>query len=302
MKKIGIALGSGGARGLAHIGVLEELEKMDIRPAFVAGTSIGSLVGAGYCTGHLSEMRDLALELDIRSFLFRFMDFGLPHSGLVEGKRVSKLLEDLMPEAAFESLDIPLRCIATDLKTGDEVVFSTGKIQTAIRASISIPGVFSPAEHEGRYLVDGGLVNPIPVDQVRELGAEQVIAVDVNHGCLQSVHPTAGEEKADESTVQGLVRRLQSKLRGKEAEKLEKIKEWFKPDPAPNLIDVLGDTIHIIENQISKIRLKVDPPDLLLTPETGDIEVFDFHHAAEIIEAGRQSVREQENKIRETLS
>jgi NTE family protein len=183
--KIGIALGSGGARGLAHIGVLEELAGMGIYPDLVAGTSMGSVVGAGYCSGHLQDMKEMALSLDVRTMIFRFMEFGLPRSGLVEGKRITELIGELMPEATFETLQKPLRCVATNLKTGEEVVFSKGKLQPAIRASISIPGIFSPAEMDGQYLIDGGLVNPIPVDQVREMGADHILAVDVNHGCLQ---------------------------------------------------------------------------------------------------------------------
>ena len=298
MGKIGIALGSGGARGLAHIGVLEELAAMDIHPDFVAGTSIGSLVGAGYCTGNLEEMKALALEMDVRTFLFRFMDFGFPHSGIIEGKRINDMLEELMPEATFEELNIPLRCIATELKSGEEIVFSTGKLQPAIRASISIPGVFAPAQHEGRILVDGGLVNPIPVDQARDMGAEIILAVDVNQGCLQQqVAPRKPSRKPNGKLGEWLGK-LEDKWREKDSERLEKIKEWFEPNPLPNLVDVMGGTIHIIENQVGRMRLKLDKPDLLLAPEVGDMEMFDFHHAEELIKAGRNCVRENADKIR----
>lgn len=301
MKKIGIALGSGGARGLAHIGVLEELNNMGIRPDVVAGTSIGSLIGAGYCTGNLDEMHELVLDLDVRTLLFRYMDFGLPHSGLLEGKRINDLLETLMPEATFEGLEKPLRCIATDLKTGEEVVFATGKLQPAIRASISIPGVFAPARMDERFLVDGGLVNPIPVDQAREMGGKRVIAVDVNHGCLDRKPLPQPQKKPSKNPFDGLIKKLDRKLRDTDNEHLEKLREWFKPDHTPNLIDVLGDTLHIIENQVGKMRLKLDAPDILLTPEVGDIEVFDFHHAAEIIEAGRTCVRARADDIKKAL-
>lgn len=302
MGKLGIALGSGGARGLAHIGVLEELAAMDIKPELVAGTSIGSLVGAGYCTGHLEEMKALALEMDVRTFLFRFMDFGIPHSGIIEGKRINEMLEELMPEATFEELKIPLRCIATELKTGEEITFSTGKLQPAIRASISIPGVFSPAQHEGKLLVDGGLVNPIPVDQVRDMGAGIILAVDVNHGCLQRQVDTPRKSRKPSGKLGDWLTKLEDKWREKDPDQLAKIKDWFEPNPIPNLVDVMGDTIHIIENQIGRIRLKIDKPDLMLTPEVGDMEMFDFHHADEIIEAGRRCVRENAEKIRECLS
>lgn len=302
MKKTGIALGSGGARGLAHIGVLEELVAMGIKPAVVAGTSIGSMVGAGYCSGHLDEMRELALDLDVRTFLFRFMDFGMPRSGLVEGKRVNELLEEIMPNATFENLDIPLRCVATDLRTGEEVVFSKGRLQPAIRASISIPGVFSPARDGERLLVDGGLVNPIPVNHVRDMGAKRVVAVDVNHGCLASLRQSSKKKKSKpKGPVAEWLKSIEKKLGDKDAAKLEKVKEWFRPDPMPNLVDVLGYTIHIVENQIGKVRLETESPDILLTPEVGDMEVFDFHHAEEIIEAGRRCVRERASDIKKAL-
>jgi len=190
MSKLGIALGSGGARGLAHIGVLEELAGLGIEPDVVAGTSIGSMVGAGYCAGQLDKMRELALNLDLRTFLFRIMDFGTPRSGFVEGKRIRALLEEILPGATFDSLNKPFRCVAADLKTGEEVVFSEGPVIDAIRASISIPGIFTPARSGEAFLIDGGLVNPVPVDQTRDLGAEKVLAVDVNRGCLKSIRRT----------------------------------------------------------------------------------------------------------------
>jgi len=291
--KIGIALGSGGARGLAHIGVLEELAAMGLEPDLVAGTSMGSLIGAGYCTGRLGEIKELALGMDVMGFLFRFMEFGMPRSGLIEGRRVNELLDKLMPEATFENLRKPLRCVATDLRTGDPYVFSEGRLQPAIRASISVPGVFSPAKHEGKLLIDGGLVNPIPVDQLREMGADKIIAVDVNHGCLQRQVGTgaSGKSRKPKGMVGDWLRKAEEILEERDPKHLERIKEWFAPDPMPNLIDVIGGMIHIVETQVGKMRMEIDPPDVLLAPEVGDMEMFDFHHAEEIIEAGRASVR-----------
>ncbi|MCC5843092.1 MAG: patatin-like phospholipase family protein [Verrucomicrobia bacterium] len=303
MSKLGIALGSGGARGLAHIGVLEELAKLGIEPDVVSGTSIGSLIGAGYCSGKLDDMRELALNLDLRTFVFRIMDFGMPHSGFVEGKRINALIEDLMPEVTFESLDKPFRCIAANLKTGEEVVFSEGPVHPAIRASISIPGIFTPAKSGGQFLVDGGLVNPIPVDQLLEMGATRTLAVDVNHGCLsRQVAPEKEKSERDKSTFDEWMQSIEAKLKKQESRHLDKIMDWFKSDDMPNMIDVMGFTLHIIENQIGKVRLKIDPPDLLIAPEVGDIEVLDFHHADEIIEAGRRCVHENEDKLKALLN
>lgn len=297
MGRMGIALGSGGARGLAHIGILEELASLGIEPDLVSGTSMGSFIGAGYCGGHLEKMRKLALEIDIRTLLFRFIDFGLPHSGLIEGKRVNALLEELMPEATFEGLDKPFRCVATDLKSGEEVVFSKGRVQPAVRASISIPGLFTPVSHEGRFLVDGGLVNPVPVDQLKDMGASWTLAVDVNQGCLARGAGKRVKKEERKGAMGEWLDRVEAKLKGGESTHLEKVRKWFKTDSMPNLIDVMGDTVHIIENQVSKIRLKMDPPDVLLAPEVGDIEILDFHHAEEIMEAGRRCVRAQREDL-----
>lgn len=294
---LGIALGSGGARGLSHIGVLEELAEMDIVPDVVSGTSIGSIIGAGYCAGQLEAFKDLALSMDLRTFLFRIMDFGMPRGGLVEGKRVRELLEDLLPDpSGFDSLQKPFRCVAADLKSGEEVVFSEGPLLHAIRASISIPGIFTPVKDGDRYLVDGGLVNPVPVDQLKAMGATRLLAVDVNKGTLR--HLPKKKESEKPHPLDGWMKKLESKLREQDSRHLDKLMEWFEPDTAPNLIDVLGDTLHIIENQIGQVRMKLDPPDFCLCPEVGNVEVLDFHHADEIIEAGRASVRKEADTLR----
>jgi NTE family protein len=293
---IGIALGSGGARGLSHIGVLEALSEMGIEPDVVSGTSIGSVIGAGYCAGQLEAFKDLALSIDLRTFLFRIMDFGLPRSGLVEGKRVHELLGDLLPgNAGFETLQKPFRCVAADLKSGEERVFSSGPLLHAIRASISIPGIFTPVRDGDRYLVDGGLVNPVQVDQLKRMGATRLLAVDVNRGTLSP--RTGQEDPSPPNPLEGWMKKLEKKLREQDSRHLQKWMDWFEPDTSPNLIDVLGGTLHIIENQIGQVRMRLDPPDLCLCPGVGDVEVLDFHHAAEIIEAGRVCVRANRDRL-----
>lgn len=292
---LGIALGSGGARGLAHIGILEALAELDFHPEFVTGTSIGSIVGAAYADNRLPQLHDLAVSIDLRTFLFKIMDFGMPRSGLVEGKRIQQLLEELLPDTSFEKLRKPFRCVAAALKTGDEVVFSSGPLIPAIRASISIPGIFTPIEIDGRHLIDGGLVNPIPVDQVRELGAKTVIAVDVNHGTLKETRPAKPEDESPK--IPEWITRIGESLHLKDSAHLEKMKDWFRPDPNPNLVEVLGGTLHIIENQVGRVRMKIDQPDLCLRPEVGDVEVLDFHRARDIIAAGRECVEANKDAL-----
>jgi len=224
---VGIALGSGGARGLAHIGVLEELEAMGISPDIVAGTSIGSIVGAGYCAGQLPEMRELALDIDLRTFLFKIMDFGMPRSGLVEGKRVQELLEEIIGDRTFRDLQKPFRCVAADLKSGEEIVFTEGPLLHAIRASISIPGIFTPVKHGDGFLVDGGLVNPVPVDQLKAMGARITIAVDVNKGTLRANKKTKALSARKPNPLSAWRKKLEGKLRDQESRHLDKILEWF---------------------------------------------------------------------------
>jgi len=298
---LGIALGSGGARGLAHIGVLEELESMGIVPDIVAGTSIGSIVGAGYCAGQLREMRELALNIDLRTFLFKIMDFGMPRSGLVEGKRVQELLEEIIGNSDFSDLSKPFRCIAADLKSGEEIVFTEGPLLHAIRASISIPGIFTPVKHGERFLVDGGLVNPIPVDQLKAMGARKTIAVDVNKGTLGKLKKKSTAKPEKSISLSAWRAKMERKAREQESRHLDKLLDWFKPDPTPHLIDVLGDTLHIVENQVGQVRMKLYPPDICLTPAVGDVDVLDFHHAEQIVQAGRDCVRQRAEELREKI-
>lgn len=175
--KVGIALGAGGARGLAHIGVLQVLEKHNIPIDFVAGSSIGSLVGALYCMGHDGATLEQFAYLFHEKF---YLDFTVPKMGFISGKRIKELLYLLTKGKRIEELKIPLTIVATDLLNGEKVLFREGVIADAIRASISIPGIFVPEEHNGRLYVDGGVVDRVPASVVKEMGADIIIAADVS--------------------------------------------------------------------------------------------------------------------------
>jgi NTE family protein len=178
-KKVGLALGGGYARGLAHIGVIELLEKEGIPIDLISGTSIGAVIGALYSHKlDISEIKTLAKKLDMAG-VTALVDLTLPRSGIIGGKRITGLLHRLLGDITFEDLKLPFRCVATDITTGDEVVLQEGSVLEAVRASISIPVIFSVLKEQGRYLVDGGLVNPVPVNVARQMGADFVIAVDV---------------------------------------------------------------------------------------------------------------------------
>jgi len=206
----------------------------------------------------------------------------------------------------FEDLEIPFRCVATDLADGGEVVFSSGLLQTALRASIAVPGIFTPILVEDRVLVDGGLVNPIPVDQAIALGATHVIAVDINDDRMRrggtppkkADKPEGIVAESKERNVPAWMGRIQDKFEELDGERQRIWNRWTEPSPIPGLIDVIGNTFHIVENQIGLVRLRLDPPAILLRPQVGNIHLFDFHLAAEAIEAGRQAVREQAPQIR----
>ncbi len=179
-KKVGLALGTGAARGLAHIGVLEILEKEGIPIDIIAGTSIGALIGVLYAQGKNSTLiKKLALETGLGRIL-TLMDLTLPRTGFIGGKRIKVWLRSVIgQDVQFSDLKIPFACVATDIMTGGEVVMNHGSVLEAVRASISIPGIFTPVNHEGRYLVDGGLVNPVPISVLKNMGAEFIIAVNV---------------------------------------------------------------------------------------------------------------------------
>jgi NTE family protein len=178
-KKVGLALGGGYARGLAHIGVIELLEKEGIPIDIIAGTSMGAVVGALYAhKTDIGEIKKQAKQLDLVG-ITSLVDLTVPKSGILGGKRVSNLLRHLLEDVQFTELKIPLRCVAADIITGDEVVLHEGSVVEAVRASISIPIIFSVVNKDNRYLVDGGLVNPVPVSVAKQMGADFVIAVDV---------------------------------------------------------------------------------------------------------------------------
>jgi len=179
MKKIGLALGGGAARGLAHIGVLEVLEREGIPVDMIAGTSAGAAVGALYAEDRsVAKIKKLALDMGWRRMV-SLVDLALPRSGFIEGTRIKNLLKSIIGDISFSELKIPLSCVATDIRSGEEVVISDGPVLEAVRASISIPVIFTAVKWQDRYLVDGGLVNPVPVSTVRKMGADFVIAVNV---------------------------------------------------------------------------------------------------------------------------
>ncbi len=298
--RLGLALGAGAARGMAHLGVLRELEEAGLAPDVVAGTSIGALVGGMYAAGKLDRLTEVALRLDWKQIARYFVEISFPRSGLIEGNKLTALLAEIVGEVELTELPLPFRAVTTNLMTGEEVVISDGDLVEAIRASIAVPGIFTPARRGDDLLVDGGLVNPVPVSVCRTMGAERIIAVDLNYGRVKDTrarNSTVKEKSALASQRPNfdagqIFEWLERNTKQFDIELPNPLKAWMERHALPNVFDVLGNTLGIIESQIAATRLQVDKPDLLIQPNVGDIRFMDFVHAGEMIEEGRRAAKE----------
>ncbi|AJE46334.1 patatin-like phospholipase family protein [Celeribacter indicus] len=290
---IGLALGSGGARGLCHIGVLRELEEMGIVPGLVAGCSMGALVGAAWAAGRLDQLEAWMRAVSRRSFSrLALLDLGFSGGGLIQGREILALLEEIGLPERIEDLPVPFAAVATDLETGREVWLREGSLALAVRASVSMPGVIAPLYHQSRWLIDGGMVNPVPVSLARALGAEAIIASNPN-ARLDGRFWRAPEppERSDG-------------LSGFQAYLPEAARALFAPPPetgkpqGPGYLEVLSASIDIMTDHIRRARLAGEPPQVLLSANLRDMTVFDFQEAERAIVDGRRMVREQAPALR----
>lgn len=288
--KIGLALGSGAARGWSHIGVINALQRLGIEIDIVAGCSIGSLVGAAYSCGKLSE-----LETWVRSFSYwdvlRLMDLSWQRGGLLRGERVFNHYRQVMPLSDFADCQRPFGAVATNLSTGRELWFTEGDIHLAVRASCSMPGLMAPVPHNGYWLVDGGVVNPIPISLTRAMGADIVIAVDLQHDAhlmQQDLMPvnTHSDETSSEERVWH--ERLRERLGRFTARKLV---------AAPTAMEIMTTSIQVLENRLKRNRMAGDPPDILIQPFCPQISTLDFHRAEAAITAGVQAVEKKMDEL-----
>ncbi len=295
MNKVGLVLGSGSARGWAHIGVIRALTEAGFRIVCVAGTSIGAFVGAAYAAGRLDALEEVVEQLDWKQIAHFFSDIAFSKSGLVEGEKIAGFLRAHVKEENIEELPVPFCAVATDLATGDEVVLREGNLVEAVRASISVPGIFKPVRRGDAFLVDGGLVNPVPVSAARKMGADFVVAVDLNHdivarkgihrGTSTGLSPDARTDR-DSSKTGKLLEALDRRLATLDVTAVSQLRQWMDRPRLPNILEVLMASINIMETQITVTKLKTDPPDLLIQPKLGHIRFLEFHCAAEAIEEG----------------
>lgn len=297
--RVGLALGSGSARGWSHIGVIQALEEMGIRPDVVAGTSIGALVGAVYVSGQLTAFSDWVTRLTFRDVL-GYLDIGFS-GGVVKGEKLFNFFSEHHQNPDIESLEQRFATVATDMKLGREVWIQTGSVLDAARASCALPGLFAPFQHDGRWMLDGGLVNPVPVSVCRALGAELVIAVNLNGQLIgrhltrhdisnQTLEEPAGDDVPEPATL------AKESEAAAERSMWGKVMDYFSSpadgtaEPVPGFFDVIGASVNIMQDRITRSRMAGDPAELNLVPMLEDYAIMDFHRAAEAIEEGRRLV------------
>ncbi len=292
-RHVGLALGSGAARGWAHIGVLRELLAAGIQPHVVCGSSIGALVGAAYVNESMDALEDWVRGLTRRDVV-HYMDIELfGRGGLATMERLFELLRLLLGDAQIEQLPKPYAAVATELKSGREVWLEEGSLLDAVRASAALPGLFTPVRYGEQWLVDGGLVNPVPVSVCRALGADLVIAVDLNTGLVgrrvaDKDRMTEGEDALPFTVFGGLAGQITAGLRRGTDSLIGQLRRTH-PE-MPHLFEVMAGSLNIMQDRITRSRMAGDPPDILLTPRLRHLALLEFDRAEEAIEEGKHSV------------
>jgi NTE family protein len=301
---IGLALGGGAARGFAHIGIINTLAAHGIIPDIVVGTSMGGVVGGAYAAGRLDRLEAWARNLQPRNVL-SYLDIRLNGSGLIGGTKLAAEIETTLGEYRIEDLPMKFATVATEVRTGHEIWLTHGSMVDAMRASYALPGIFSPVLIGDRWLVDGALVNPVPVSAARALGAEIVIAANLSsdvfthsttifsHGSTADPSAPVAPETAPEPPKRGLGKFFS-------AERTMK-REFFGGDGRPGISTVMVDAFNIMQDRITRARLAGDPPDLLISPRVGQIGFFDFHRADDLIAHGARAAERAIESIQEAI-
>ncbi|MER1966719.1 patatin-like phospholipase RssA [Castellaniella sp. GW247-6E4] len=281
--RIGLALGSGSARGWSHIGVIRVLEKAGISPDIVCGTSIGALVGAAYADGQIEP-----LETWVRGLTWQgvvgLLDFSVS-GGLIHGERLFSFLRTHLNDTLIPSLPKAYGAVATELASGREIWLREGSVFDAVRASAALPGLFKPAQHEGRLLVDGALVNPVPVSLCRAMGADIVVAVDLNADLIgRHFEPDEAPPPAEPGALASMLSRLPLGLGGAKGAAPEAV-------DMPSIFDVLSISLNIMQVRITRSRLAGEPADVMIRPRLANFALMDYHRAAAAIDEGERAAR-----------
>jgi NTE family protein len=307
-KTVALVLGSGSSRGWAHIGAIEALEEEGIPIDFISGCSVGSYVGAIYASGNLPSLKAFVLSMDGKK-VFSYFDVVFPRSGLLDGSRkVVELFSMHTSVATFSELEIPVMMVATDLESGDKVVLKSGALLPALRATMSVPGLFAPVRVKGRWLVDGGIVDPVPVGVARAMEADVVIAVDLNSNIAsrrsigQKGPPPEAEAPPEAPFKNELLAKLADSYAAAGQAFRQKINELLRRDaPMPDIFDTVITSINIMQERITRINLAVEPPDVLIQPRLGALKMLDFDQVELTIEEGYIAVKEKMEDIRALL-
>ena len=295
---VGLALSGGAARGFAHIGVVRTLAAAGIRPDVITGTSIGAVIAGAYAAGHLDELEAWARQLTRRR-VFGYLDFSLAGSGLIGGDRLFSVLDSTLGDLTFQDLPMRFAAVATELRTNHEIWLTRGRLADALRASCALPGIFPPTRIGGRWLMDGALVNPLPISAARALGARLVIAVNLNadnfgRGTIIQDHGSDADDDLRRAALKAPIG-----LRGR-AEHLIK-RKLFGTSDRPGLTTVMTDAFQVLQDRITRARLAGDPPDVLISPRLARVNLFDFHHAAETIAIGAEAAEKSLAAIAEAV-
>lgn len=304
--KIGLALGSGSARGWSHIGVLEALLEEGIRPNIVCGCSMGAFVGSAYVADKLDYLKEWSLDLT-RTKLIKLMDLSIASGGLIKGDLITDFLREIHGDKDITEYSTPFAAVSTELLSGREIWLQEGPMHQAVRASISLPGIFTPAKVGGVWLMDGGLVNPVPVSLCRALGADIIIAVNLNNDLVGRRVITQEMEsslKSSSKLSSDLLDKLPDQIPKVIKENLSKIIENINKttsDNTPGYFDVLFNSLNIMQDRITRSRLAGEPPHVMLLPRLSNFNLMDFHRAEEAIKEGRACVQESLPMIRKLL-
>jgi NTE family protein len=305
--KIGLALGSGSARGWSHIGVIRALATLGIKPDIVTGCSIGSLVGAAYAKGELDKLEDFVRQLDWQKIV-DLMDISFLGGGFLKGDKLFEYIRTQTDDINIEDLPVPYAAVATDFDTGREVWLQSGSLLDAVRASIALPGLFTPAKLEKRWYVDGGLVNPVPVSLCRAMGADIVIAVNLNgelvgkHRRQRENEITRAREKESNAEIalwDRLSAPVKQNIRSTKDAWLEKLQGNIRD--MPGMFEVMAGSINIMQDRITRGRMAGDPPDVMLTPRLAHIGMLEFDRAEEVIAEGVASLERMQSALQDAL-
>jgi NTE family protein len=307
---IALVLGGGAARGWAHIGVIHELADMGVVPDMVVGTSVGSIVGGAYASGNLEQFEQWISGLG-RVDIIRLLDAKMTGGGFLQGNSLMSAIKKRIGDPKIEDLDIPFACVATELGTGREIWLREGSLLDACRASIALPGMFAPSRmKEDQLLLDGGLVNPVPVSLARAMGGDVVIAVNLNGDLIGRhffVH-AAREELTDEDSERELaeieekdtmIARWAAKMKAGFGVRLDSYISSLrkKESPDPGLFDVIAGSVDIMQDRITRSRMAGEPPDIHITPRLSHVGLMEFDRAAESIREGREATRREREEI-----